>query len=164
MPDKQMPAPTYKQLSWTVKFTSDLVKVPDITSSTPLVSSYDLPVSAPPATDAEEYTSFPVFQYVPAGNPIMIVVVKVDPASIKDLAGPLRLRFSPPAGDKEDDTPEPTPWRLVTPDGAKNGVAYTGLFTENAIPAGNDWQLDVKNENLTAIDLIVTVAYGPPSK
>jgi hypothetical protein len=155
-----MAGPTYKQLSWTVKFTSDVVKVPDVTSATPIAGSYDLPQAADPTED-DDYGLYDVLSYAPDGSPIEIIVVKVDAASLKDLQSPLRIRLFLP--EVKGDKPAPakhTDWRPVTADSGKNGVVYASMLTDFATKA-KSWKLQVDNENLVSINLVVTVAYGP---
>lgn len=147
---------TYKQLGWTMKFEGDAVKVPDVKGSLPVAGSYDITVPIAKHDPCNPKAVATVdFADTPAGLPIVLVVVKLDPAGAGGLVKPLKLQLF----DK-DHKPHGGA-RYLTPDAGKSGLVYSIVVRGFAPPYDNASTLQVENENASDLSLQVQVAYGP---
>lgn len=159
-PKASAPSPTYKQLSWTLKFEGDAFKVPDVKSdshsSISIKGSYDLPVVAAAGGHCAPHETVIDLSDVPQDHPIVVLILKVDPSSSKDVVSPLEVVVKDAGGNAKP----PTRW--LSGDPSKPPIVFSNVVKDQ-LPFPSGWSVVVKNENPKSINLLVQVAYGPKS-
>lgn len=153
-----MAKPIFKLLTWSLKFESDMIKVPDFKATLPIAGSYELEAvagNADRATGNAVVTPIPLTD-VPGTLPIILLVIKVAAASIKDLIKPLRVRLNKTGGTAADHTE----WREMNAEIAKSGMLYAKFLIDPMQTREKDWALEVENPNASDLGIQIQVAFG----
>lgn len=144
--------PTYKTLTWTLKVEGDVFKVPDIKSPAGIkvAGSFDVSMKIGKAADPCVPTAVeaPLNSVIPAGNRIVALVIKLDPATPKETR-------SIWIDDKKNT--KVGIGRELGLDATRAAIVYFLKFPTVAVP-DHLWLL---SDNASDITITISVAFGP---